>query len=81
MSDLSQLTSLEHLHACWLKSRICKRRSLRAQTKRLKDMASKAAEIDRLTAAKISDAGIARILNVSRSTVARFRASRKEAKP
>lgn len=42
MSDLSQLTSLEHLHACWLKSRICKRRSLRAQTKRLKDLASKA---------------------------------------
>lgn len=44
-------------------------------------LASKAAEIDRLTAAKISDAGIARILNVSRSTVARFRASRKDAKP
>lgn len=44
-------------------------------------LAAKAAEIDRLTAAKISDAGIARILNVSRSTVARFRASRKEAKP
>lgn len=38
-------------------------------------------EIDELTRAKISEAGIARILGVSRGTLARFRASQQEQQP